>query len=1195
MLKALCNNFQNAEKATILAMKLTAIILLTAGLTASANGHSQITLSEKNAPLPKVLKEIQRQTGYEFFYSFETLQKAGNVDVELKGVSIESALTTVLKGKHLGYEIIRKTVVIKELPAGIPREDPSINVTAPPPIDVKGRVINEKGEPVLATVTVKGTNTSVSTDTNGFFVINNVAEDAVLVISSVSIEKPVELKVSGKSDLATVVVKMKIKEGEAVTVYSTGYQEVRPNQATGSFAHVNKELLNRRVSTNILERIENLTTGVSFATPNEPTSNNPYAILIRGRNSIFSNVAPLIVVDNFPYDGNINNINPNDIEGITILKDAAAAAVWGARAGNGVIVITTKRGTSSKPRLNINSNLSYTGKPDLYKKPRISTDDYIELEKWLFDQGYYNAEINNAVLRPPLTPVVELLLQKRNGTITAAEADAKINSFKGTNVIDDMEKYFYQSSLAQRHSIDVSGNTQYINYYLSAGFDRTVPNLTGGIHSDRISLKSQNTFKVAKNFEIETGVNYVQLNGVNVNNGGIDNINSGFGKQLYPYADLVDDNGQGLVLVRDMRGVQKDTMGGGKILDWRYRPYSEINETEGSSKGRDFLLNTGIRYKFNDNLRIELRYQFQNGLASITGLQKQGAYNTKDLINKFYQPNAVNKFPVPIGGILDVSNSEFISHQGRIQLNYNKSWKQKHDVGFLAGWEIKDLTTKGNNYRLYGYSKEGSRVNTGMDFVTQFPQFNYGPFASFILQRIPNFQSISQTSDRFVSYFANLSYTYDKRYTFTASGREDAANLFGVRTNQKGVPLWSVGAAWQINNEKFYNIGWLEELRLRASYGYNGNFSRQVSAVSTINYPVTPNYMGLTYAEILNPPNADLRWERNKIMNLGIDFSTKGGRIAGSLEYYNKKNIDLMAQAPIDPTSGFVPVNGGASYVFKNVASMKGHGLEIMLTTRNIDNQLKWTSTLLYSTAFSTVYEYFLPPPTTASAYVGVNGTPLIGKPLFKIYAYQWAGLDPTNGDPMGYLGKDISKDYNSILNNTKIDSLAYYANSQPTHFGALRNDFSWKNISLSVNISYKFGYYFQRPTLTHYSSLYNTWMGHSDYAKRWQNPGDEVVTDVPSRVYPNYPQFSNRENFYSRSAILVEKGDHIRLEDINISYLIDKTTFSKLPFREIRLYAYLTNLKMMIWKANKAGIDPAFRDGNINPLSISFGLNIGL
>jgi len=284
---------------------------------------------------------IETQTNYVFFYNYELLNDAKAVSIEVKDVSLQDALKLLFKNQPLDFVIKQQTVFItKKNSTTVLNEE----LPLPPPIDIKGRVVNEKGEPVIVTVTVKGTKNATSTDVNGVFALKEVDENSTLVITGVNIET-YEVKVNGRNDLATISTKTRIVEGLDVQVVSTGYQDIPKERATGSFVKIDNELINRRVSTDILSRIDGITSGLIFNT-NRRQAND---ISIRGRSTIFANDKPLIVVDNFPYDGDINNINPNDIESINILKDAAAASIWGARSGNGVIVIVTKKGRFTQP------------------------------------------------------------------------------------------------------------------------------------------------------------------------------------------------------------------------------------------------------------------------------------------------------------------------------------------------------------------------------------------------------------------------------------------------------------------------------------------------------------------------------------------------------------------------------------------------------------------------------------------------------------------------------------------------------------------------------------------------------------------------------------------------------------------------------------------------------------------------------
>jgi hypothetical protein len=440
-----------------------------------------------------------------------------------------------------------------------------------------------------------------------------------------------------------------------------------------------------------------------------------------------------------------------------------------------------------------------------------------------------------------------------------------------------------------------------------------------------------------------------------------------------------------------------------------------------------------------------------------------------------------------------------------------------------------------------------------------------------------------------LSYFINAAYTYNTRYTLSVSGREDEANLFGVKTNEKGTPLWSAGAAWLLSNESFYKLLWLPELKLRTTYGCNGNISRLASAYTTATFNPA-NTTPLTEAYILTPPNEKLRWEKVNVLNAGIDFKTQNNILSGTVEWYSKRSTNLMGQAAIDPTLGLADFSG-SSFYYGNVAAMKGNGIDVELNSYILDKKFKWFTTVLFSKASSKVTKYLLPENTAGYVYLPVsqnNINPVEGRPVFSVYSYRWLGLDPATGDPLGYYNGGSSKDYNSIYTQTSLDTMVFNGAAQPAYFGAVRNSFTWKNISVSANISYKFGYYFRKPSINYYS-LFSTWNGSGDYANRWQKPGDEKITNVPSLVYPAN---SDRDFFYEYSEILVEKGGNIRLEDVTVSYDIDRQQWHQLPFKHCRFYLYSSNL-CGLWVANKYDIYTYYIKVTKQSLALSMGVNI--
>ncbi|MBK7289166.1 MAG: TonB-dependent receptor [Chitinophagaceae bacterium] len=531
-----------------------------------------------------------------------------------------------------------------------------------------------------------------------------------------------------------------------------------------------------------------------------------------------------------------------------------------------------------------------------------------------------------------------------------------------------------------------------------------------------------------------------------------------------------------------------------------------------------------------------------------------------------------------MGGILDVSDAALDEHGGRVQLNLNRNWGSSQRLSFLGGAEIRQGHSASHSSRAYGYDDNFLTYNN-IDYLNQYPI--YGSLSS--AQRIASGIGYGDVTNRFVSLFSTGSYNLHDRYTVTASARKDASNLFGVRTNQKAVPLWSTGVAWSIAHEKFYGIKLLPLLKLRASYGYSGNVDNSRSAFAVIEYSTAPDPLtNQPFATIPAPPNPELRWEKVGILNLGIDFGFINNRISGSIEYYRKKANDLLASAPTDPTTGFTSL-------VLNSAVIKGRGIELQLQTINTTGIVKWSSVLLFSYTRN-ILDRYLPAIGTARSYAGAGTTfnPAVGKDAYALFSYRWAGLDPLTGEPQGYLNGQVSKNYTAIRNES-LGSLVYHGSAAPIYSGAFRNTISWNQFSVSANIIFKLGYWFRRSSIN-YSSLASSWTTHSDYAMRWQKPGDEVHTSVPAFIYPLN---SVRDEFYSFSEVLAERADHVRLKDIRLSYTYSDSATKLKWLKGGSVFLYADNIGLL-WKANKHGLDPDyFSSGLPAPRSISMGINV--
>ncbi|MDR2270456.1 MAG: SusC/RagA family TonB-linked outer membrane protein [Sphingobacterium sp.] len=1140
-------------------------MLLASGTTIKAQG---ISLSLQKAPLKTAITEIRKATKYDFAYNDELLKKAGSVTIDLKNATLEETLRTLFNNQPIAFEIADGIIILKERKTSNQKN----NSNSKKKETIKGKIVNQQGTPLAgATIQVKGSSFLTNSDNDGNFELPVEFSDSELKITFIGYTP---LVISAKQ-IDRIILATNSNVIEEVSVVASGYQSIPKERATGSFSKVDNATFNRQVSTDVISRLKGIAPSILF----DERSGSP-KLTIRGQATIFGNDQPLIVVDNFPYEGDINNINPNDIEDINILKDAAAASIWGVRAGNGVIVIKTKKGQSDQAmNIGFTSNVTIGQKPDLNYIPQIKPTDFIDIEKMLFEKGFYNTIISNTAANRPYSPVVSILNDQKNGKLTEQEAIAKIDALRQYDLRDDINKYLYQNSIKQQYALNFNGGTKKYTYYFSAGFDKNRDSEKGNGFS-RVSLNSNQVFRPIEQLEISTGLSYNQNNQSTSNV--ISMLNNMGAELMYPYARLVDNNGNPAVVIRDHSIVLKQQALGAGLLNWDFVPLEELDYQDNKFKQSELRLNTTAKYTFLPYLSAEIRFQYENQQARRRNYYSQDSYTMRDQINRYTTfTNGVMTRNIPVGGRLDNTNSELSALNGRFQLNYDQKWN-KHQVNAIAGFEVRETKSSGISSRQYGFDPNvGSSII--VDYLTRFPQYGKGGTAL-----IPNNDNYSGTVDRIRSYYVNAAYNYNLRYVLSASARIDQSNLFGVRTNQKSVPLWSTGLKWNVSKEDFYNLEWLPEFSVRSTYGYSGNIDRTTTAYTTARLSRN-SYNSLPNADLVSPPNKDLRWEKNRMFNVGIDFSSKNSRLTGSIEVFNRKGIDLIGNGDIDPTTGFTSFRG-------NVADMKGKGWDIELNSINIQkNNFSWKTTATFSYAKDEILKYKRS--TTITNFVTDNsiyrGTsqynPVVGRPLFSIYSYPWAGLDPETGAARGYLNGEPSNQYAQITKQLAEDPenrLIYHGNALAPYFGALRNTFSYKGIDLSFNITYRFGYYFRRYSIM-YSDLYNSYYGHGDYYNRWQKPGDELITNIPAMLYPGV---TVADQYYRNSEVLVSKGDHIRLQDVNISYTLNPQLTGRLHFKSLRFFAYINNVAIL-WKANKVNLDPDFP--NAKPIrTVAIGVN---
>lgn len=956
-------------------------------------------------------------------------------------------------------------------------------------------------------------------------------------------------------------------------VVNTGYQKVASNEVNGDISLISQKMLNARTGTNILDRIIGQTSGILFNTDkSNGNSQNRTNFSVRGLGRISGPLDPLVVLDGFIYEGDINNINPTDIENVSVLKDAAAAAIWGARAGNGVIVLTSKKGRlNSVPVISFTANTTVRSLPDLGKFPMMSASDYLSLEAILFERGYYNNRINNNL---GLTSGLSTMLLRRQGKISQAEEARQLDILRGRDMRDSYLKDFYTQAVLQQYGISLRGGTDKLTYSLSGNYDRSLSESYA--KSDRINLRFGQDYKVSKNLTFSTNV---QLSSHGNRSGRpVFGLVSNGGKKP-SYLAFTEDNGDAIAIEQNYSLNFLDTLAGGKLLPWRYYPALDHQLTFTETARRELFGTAGLVYKISDDLTADLSYQFQDQRSETVATNELDSYLSRTTINSFSQFNRASglvSYNVPMGGIRRSNLQQTASSTGRFQLNFNKIFSV-HAINAIAGVEARDVHTQGSGSVLYGYQADPLTYRE-VDYVSAFPDMVTGNSSM-----IPGGSSLTELRYRFLSFYSNVAYTLLGKYRLSGSIRKDGSNIFGASTNDKWKPLFSASAGWELSSERFYNLKWLPVLRLTGSYGHSGNVDLSRTAASVAVYGSDPT-TGLPFARVRDINNPELRWEQLSQFNLKLDFAGRRNLVRGSVSFYIKNGSDLYGPSLYDYTGW-----GRSDQITRNVAAMRGEGLDAELHVMQLNSgALKWNTDLYYSYNQSRTTAYYYAGTVGLGNLLGSGSTinPIVGQPLYALAAYRWAGLD-ASGNPQGYLAGVPSKDYAAmaIEASTSGGNVEYIGPASPSHFGSMINTLSYRNFSLSFNISFRLGY-FKRKTTMSYNTFAVEGVGHSDYAKRWQNPGDELLTTVPSFVYP---MNLARDSFYGLAAPNFIAADNIRLDYINLSYQLDATNW-RFPMRSLELFCNASNLGIL-WRANRDNVDPDY----VNTISPFKGITMGI
>lgn len=1098
----------------------------------------------------EALNTIQKITQFGITWSKPGLVKGTEkVTIEVEQGTLYDIMVQFCEGQGFTFNIREHDVVL------VPREGvpPAMPITKG--IHLRVRVINQLLEPVPgAIVTDPLTGRSKRTNGDGECYFDTIEPGNFLIIKGDSINsQPIRVP----SNRVTITIKVQEEAAlmPPVEVIYTGYQQFMVRAGTGSNFIVSSEVLQKQTSPNVLDRLEGNIPSLLSTTNRVPGTYQSEYVVIGGRTTLIAGADPLFIVDNFPFQGDPRSINPDDIENITVLRDATAAAIWGARSANGVIVITTKSAKFNHPlRISFNNFIGIAGKPDVFYEDRMSSSDRIWVDSFLFKNGYFNGLVASP-LHPALSPVAELLYDR---SLTDAQRTAIFNRWRVQDNRYDLEKYFYRRSLSEHMSAQIAGSSRINAFFLSAGYDRSHPELRLS-KQQRITVKSDHIFRPLSGLEIFTSASYLQNKHYDID---------GLPSMSIPYASLSDYDTAALFQTYKYRAGYIDTAGGGRLLNWKYSPRQEFNLRNNTSVEQDIRLAGSIKYKNFPGLLqgLEAAVFLQKEIVqnSVENIYDKQSFLVRDLVNSYSQiTSAAVNHVIPWDNISDQTVDKSTTDNLRFMLTYIRNWDKECALSIMAGRD--EIRTHGNYVvdRIYG-----DKANR-LDYVNSFPIY-YFPLLKL---QVPQPSKEKQTNTSYLSNYINGNFEWKGRYFLSGSLRLDKSSFYGPATNDKQIPLVCAGVGWEISSEPFYKNSWLPLLKLRATYGTTGNAPEGATAIQTISRSGN-NVNGDPMVVFNNPPLPSLRWEKVNTFNIGLNLHSTGDRIEAIIDWYSKTGRDLIGFKSLDPSSGNTSLIG-------NVAAMKSRNVDIILETKNLCRGFQWNTGVLFSYVKEKV-KHAEDKPQPAWMYCDREYFSVVqGKPLYGVYSFAFKGLDP-KGNPMGINNRE---DYSNMLLAPGSDSLIYHGRSSPPVFGSLTNEFKWKQISIAVMLLYKFGYFFRKASVNYYE-IFNGAKGSSDFDRRWQKPGDENATNVPS-----IPQTvdQNRDLFYNYSEALIARADHIRFQNIQLSFYLEGNLLKRLGLRMGNLYCNASNLGI-IWRANKYNIDPDKLSGYPQPAIFTIG-----
>ncbi len=973
---------------------------------------------------------------------------------------------------------------------------------------VSGTITDQNGQPIPgATVVVKGTSTATSADFDGNYSINASNGDT-LIFSFVGF-KSVEISVS--SATANVSLESSTQLDEVVV---TAYGTQTKQSVVGSVAVISSEIIENQKVTSVTQALQGTVPGVNIITSGGIPGTNP-TIRIRGVGSINASASPLIIVDGSPYAGNLNSISQDQVESISVLKDASATALYGSLAANGVILITTKSGklnTEAKISVNVRSGVASQA-VDLHKTLGINNWSELYWES-VYNKGVYIDELapsaaaanatNNFGSSIGYNPDLIDNPVGVDGKLTVANA-AWDTDWAGA-IINDQAQF-------SEIGVNLSGGSKSTSYFFTTNYLTEEGNVET-TKFDRYSMRIKVDSKV--NDFISTGMNV----GYTVSKTNSPN------QEGNGYSSTI----QWIYNVPNFFPIYRRDASGGYIVDASGNKIFDYGSNSGTTVN-------GVRPVFEDenaygSLFIYDIYNNRNDLNANIYADIQILDNLKFRSSLAYQSYMFDSYQY-----IDRDNGYASSVNGRVtqvrdittqtnavqQLTYNTSFDEAHNIEA-------DVIYVANNYKFdnLGASGEGYLPNVKILNGSTTPSDVDGYYVQ----------------QRFTNLLGRLKYNYNEKYYLEGSFTQGLTSKFAKDVRDGN--FFSVGASWIVSKEDFLsNVDEIDFLKMKFSYGETGN-DRGIGSFPYVTLFNTGwNQLGTTGVLAGGLVDSGLTWETTAQTNAGVEFGLFGGKLDGSVEYYQRESIDLIYDKP-------VPISTGNESVRTNVGSIKNYGVEVTLSSKIIDkSDLKLNAALNFSTENNEITEM------TQEEFINGSKKWMVGRSLYDFFIREYAGVDPADGYAMWYKDVlDTDGEPTGERETTKEYSEAtrYYQDKQslPDIIGGFSSNLEYKNWDFSMLVNFSLGGYVYDSS---YASLMggfeNIRQGHQDLMNRWQNPGD--VTDVPLLL-------NSQNDFNSSSTRFLFENDYVRVKNLTLGYTLDEIGLAKFGISRVRVFAQATN-----------------------------------